>query len=248
MMRGPGYVPYLPQCEPKQLDDELWVVDGPEVDYRFAGLTLPCPTRMTIVRIDSGLWLHSPSTYSVALGEQIATFGQVRWIVAPNSFHHTHVAGWAAAYPTAECHVSPDLVPRFASLAGPVQALGVDAPPDWQSVFEQLQVDLGGFIETIFLHRPTGTLIVTDLMQNFEADRIVNPITRLILRAGGSIGPRGGTSIDIRLPARRHRDRVQAAAARMRQWAPRRIVLSHGKCYDADIDAELEQAFRWAQR
>lgn len=247
-MRNPGYRPYLPQSEPRQLDEDLWVVDGPEVGYRFAGLTLPCPTRMTIVRIDGALWLHSPSAYSSALGAQIAPLGDVRWIVAPNSFHYTHVAGWAAAYPAAECHLSPDLMPRFGGLPGPVRPLAIDVPADWQASLDQLQVDLGGLIETVFLHRSTATLIVTDLMQNFEADRVVNPITRLILRAGGSVGPGGGTSVDIRLPARRHRDRVRAAVARMREWAPKRIILSHGRCYGADIDAEIERAFRWAAR
>lgn len=54
-VKRPAYRPYLPQCEAQQLDDDLWIVDGPEVGYRFAGLTLPCPTRMTIVRIGEAL-------------------------------------------------------------------------------------------------------------------------------------------------------------------------------------------------
>jgi hypothetical protein len=28
-------------------------------------------------------------------------------------------------------------------------------------------------------------------------------------------------------------------------WAPERIVLAHGRCYEADGTAELKRAFRW---
>lgn len=245
-MSSPGYRPYQPQSQPLQLDENLWIVDGPEVRYRLAGLTLPCPTRMTVIRIGGALWLHSPCNFSAALAAQLAALGEVRWIIAPNSFHYTHIADWAAANPSAECHLSPDLLPRFTTLPSLAHALGDAAPAAWAEEIDQIQIDLGGFIESIFFHRSTSTVIVTDLMQNFEADRVVNPITRLILRAGGSIGPGGKTSVDIRLPARRYRDRVRTAAAQMLAWTPKRIILSHGKCYDANIPAEINRAFRWA--
>lgn len=245
-MSNPGYRPYQPQCQPQQLGDDLWIVDGPEVGYRFAGLTLPCPTRMTVVRIDGTLWLHSPCHYSQALADALAALGPIGWIVAPNSFHHSHVADWAAAYPQASCHLSPDLLERFSALTKEPHPLGPGAPEPWRGVLDQLQVDLGGFVETIFFHRPTASLIVTDLMQNFEAERITNPVTRLILRAGGSTGPGGGTSIDIRVPGRRHKHHVRAAVAQILEWGPARIILSHGKNYGTDIAAEIERAFRWA--
>lgn len=245
-MSGPGYRPYEPQSQLLPIADDLWIVEGPEIGYRFAGLTLPCPTRMTVVRIGGDLWLHSPTRVSTALKEQLDALGTVTWLVAPNSFHYSHIAAWATAYPAAECHVSPDLMPRFIDL--PRSALPLDeAPPTrWAGALDQLQVDLGSFTETIFFDRPSATLIVTDLLQNFEADRVVNPVTRLILKVGGSIGPAGITSIDIRLPAWRQRSRLRAVLDQLLAWAPRRVILSHGKWYDADIDTELRRAFRWA--
>ncbi len=245
-MSTPGYRPYQPQSRLLPIADNLWIVDGPEIGYRFAGLTLPCPTRMTVIRIGGDLWLHSPTSVSAALLAQLDALGTVAWLVAPNSYHYSHIAAWAAAYPAAECHVSPDLMPRFIDL--PRGALPLDeAPPaHWTEVLDQFQVDLGSFVETIFFHRPSATLIVTDLLQNFEADRVVNPVTRLMLKMGGSIGPVGTTSIDIRLPAWRQRSRLRLVLDQILVWGPRRIILSHGKCYDADIDAELLRAFRWA--
>ena len=245
-VKRPAYRPYLPQCEPQQIADDLWIVDGPEVGYRFAGLTLPCPTRMTVVRIGQALWLHSPICLSPALVARLADLGEVAWIVAPNSFHYTHVADWAAHYPAAECHLSHDLASRFAGTLPGAHMLGAASAPAWEPAIDQYQVDLGTFAETVFFHRSSAALIVTDLIQNFEADRIHNPALRFILWAGGSIGPDGKTSIDIRLPARRYRASLREALNRMLQWTPRRIILSHGKCYDSDILGQLRRAFRWA--
>jgi len=40
--------------------------------------------------------------------------------------------------------------------------------------------------EAVFLHRPSRTLILTDLIENFEPHRVRNPVYRL------SFGSRGG--------------------------------------------------------
>ncbi len=245
-MRRPGYLPYLPQSEPVPVAEDLWVVDGPEIGYRFAGLTLPCPTRMTVVRIGTALWLHSPTHYSPELGGRIAALGDVTWIVAPNSFHYSHIAAWAAAFPSAEVHVSPDIVTKLPHALDRPIPLGAAAPADWRAHLEQLHVDLGRFVETLFFHRASATLIATDLVQNFEAERIPNPILRTLLRVGGSAGPGGQTSIDVRVAARGHHGRARDALRHMLGWAPQRIIVSHGKGYDRDIAAELHRAFRWA--
>ncbi|GGA45890.1 DUF4336 domain-containing protein [Sphingomonas psychrolutea] len=242
-MSRPGYVPYLPQSEPVRVADDLWVVDGPEIGYRFAGLTLPCPTRMTVMRIGTALWLHSPTVYSADLGRRLAALGTVAWIVAPNSYHYSHVATWATAYPAAACHVSPDVIAKLPPLPDPPIPLANEAPPDWRADLDQFHVDLGRFAETLFFHRASATLIVTDLVQNFEADRIPNPFLRTILRIGGSTGPGGQTSLDVRIAARGNRDRAREALAHMLRWAPQRIILSHGKGYDRDIPATLTRAF-----
>lgn len=245
-MPSPCYTPYLPQSEPVAVADNLWIVDGPEIGYRFAGLTLPCPTRMTVVRIGTALWLHSPTHYSPELGARLEALGEITWIVAPNSFHYSHVAAWADAYPAAACHVSPDVLAKLPPLPDRPIPLGDAAPSLWREDLDQLHVDLGRFIETLFFHRSSARLIATDLMQNFEADRIPNPFLRTILRVGGSIGPGGQTSLDVRMAARGHHDRARAALAYMLDWAPQRIILSHGKGYDQDIAATLTHAFRWA--
>ncbi len=248
-MTRPGYRAYLPQFQLNPVADDLWTVDGPEVAYRFAGMTLPCPTRMTIVRIGGGkLWLHSPTAYDDALAGQLAALGDVTWIIAPNSFHYAHIGAWAARFPGAACHVSPDLTAKVAGTLPRCTLLANKAPQDWSGDLDQILVALGSFTEAVFFHRPSQTLIVTDLLQNFERDRIAGAFTRLALQLGGATGPRGGTSADIRLAARGHHAAMRAAAAQMAAWAPSRIILSHGKCFDTNVPAELATAFAWANR
>jgi len=247
-MGDPGYRPYTPQLELKQVDDRLWIVDGPHVDYRFAGLTLPCPTRMTVVKlVDGQLWLHSPTAYTGTLGEQVAALGAVAWIIAPNSFHYSHIAAWAAAFPGAACHISPDLAPKLAATLPAPCLLAEAAPLAWADQIDQLLVQLGSFTEAVFFHRHTRTLIITDLMQNFEASRIGGRFNRLVLQIGGATGPRGTTSLDIRLATRGHHAVIRAAAVKMVAWNPARIILSHGKCFDHNIAEELAAAFAWAK-
>ncbi len=246
-MSDPGYRPYLPQLTLRPVADDLWIVDGPEIAYRFAGMTLPCPTRMTVVRIGGNkLWLHSPTAYDAALAGQLAALGDVAWIIAPNSFHYAHVAAWARAFPDAACHISPDLADRLSGALPRHDLLRNATPDDWANEIDQLLVALGRFTEAVFFHRPTATLIATDLLQNFERDRIPGVFTRIALQLGGATGPRGGTSADIKLAARGHHAAMRAAAATMIAWQPTRIIFSHGKCFDTDVASELATAFAWA--
>ncbi len=241
---GPQYRPYQPQLEPVAVAADIWTVEGPEIEYKLAGLSLPCPTRMTIIRLRNGsLWLHSPVCFCADLKAWLDTLGPVGTIVAPNSFHTAHTRAWADCYTSADVF-APSAA--FGKIACP-RTRALDAPFDaeWHSEIDHHFVDLGSFGESLFFHRASATLIVTDLMQNFERERIISPLTRFILKLGGATGPKGGPSIEIRLAALPHRARLAAAVAVMLAWEPARIVLSHGKCYEVEVDAEIKTAFRW---
>jgi hypothetical protein len=102
MTGAPGYLPYEPQLIPKTWAEDIWTVEGPEVAYSLWGLTIPCPTRMTIIRLPSGdLWVHSPVACTPALVTAVKALGPVAAIIAPNVFHYTHLADWTHAFPQA---------------------------------------------------------------------------------------------------------------------------------------------------
>jgi hypothetical protein len=238
------YQPYQPQLEPVEIAENIWTVDGPEINYRLAGLSLPCPTRMTVIRLGDGtLWLHSPVCLTADLKARLDLLGPVGAIIAPNGFHTSHTPIWAERCPDAEVFAPRAAFGRIACARS--RALDDLAGAAWLAEINHHFVDIGSFGESLFFHRASATLIVTDLMQNFEPQRIAGSLTRLILTLGGATGPKGGPSIEIRLAMMRHRKRVQQAVRTMIAWRPERIVLSHGKCFEGDATNEITRAFGW---
>ena len=238
MVTRPGYEPYAPQLRPIAWAEGVWTVEGPEVAYG------PCPTRMTIVRlIGGGLWAHSPISYSSALDAAVAELGPVSALVAPNSHHHLHVETWAAAHPQAREFATPDLVGKLGR--GGRHVSDVSAPASWNDDINSRLIDLGGFTEAVFLHRASRTLIVTDLMQNFEIGRVRSVLVKLLLKFGGATGPSGRPSIEIRRAARRDLQALRSGVRQMIAWHPASIILSHGRCFDTEAVIEIERAFAW---
>lgn len=239
----PTYAPYEPQLSPVKWDENIWTVEGPEVTYRLAGVPIPCPTRMTVLRSDDGkLLLHSPVCYSEQLSATLAALGQITMIVAPNSYHYLHIYDWAFRHTSAKA-----FVPRALAAKVKVQCEFMNDDP---RVFSQFGlsskcIDLGEFQETVFFHELSRTLIVTDLMQNFEASRVRTRLTRFLLKAGGATGPSGQPSIEIRRAARKHKAALSDGIQQMLNWHPDQIILSHGKCYRSDAIGELKRAFAW---
>lgn len=242
MTPATGYLPYEPQLQPVPWAADIWTVDGPEVSYRLWGLTIPCPTRMTIIRLpDGGLWVHSPVACAPDLVAAVEALGPVTAIVAPNSFHYTHLADWTRAFPQAAVFGLEGLAAKVPGIAFAV--LDDQPPPVWRQAIDLHVIALGSFTEAVFLHRASRTLIVTDLMQNFEAGRIRNPLVRAVMRMGGATGPNGQPSIEIRIAALRHRAALREGVRRMLAWKPSGIILSHGACYRTNAADEIARAF-----
>ena len=239
-----GYKPYDPQLVPLKWADNVWTVEGPEVGYRLAGVTIPCPTRMTVVRLADGtLWFHSPVAPADDLERALAEFGPVSALVAPNSYHFLQLGAWAALHPEAAVYASADVAAKL-PVADAIPLEG-GRQAGWREDLDERLIDLGKFSETVFFHRASATLIVTDLMQTFEASRVRSLPTRMLLMAGGATGPNAKQSIEIRLAARQHRDKLRAGVRQMIDWKPKRIILSHGPCIQDDAIAAIEQAFDW---
>lgn len=243
-MQALGYTPYQPQLVPVQQAENIWTVEGPEIAYRLAGMALPCPTRMTVIRLADGtLWLHSPVSYTAALDHALAQFGAVSALIAPNSFHYAHIAAWAAHHPMATIYAPAELATKIAVPLS--RSFETDSAPAWPVDIDQIWIELGAFKEAVFFHRPSRSLIVTDLMQTFESSRIRNPLMKLVMKMGGATGPNAQPSIEIRRAASNHRAALRSGVEQMIGWAPQRIILSHGVCIETDAVMAIRQAFKW---
>jgi hypothetical protein len=240
---------YTPLDTLKPVAADIWIVDGPIVAMAALGMRMPFPTRMTVARLpDGGLWCHSPIAPDATLFEAIDALGPVRHLVSPNLLHYAHIAAWKRRYPQATAWASPGVRQRAASQRIEVHFdadLDDAPPPDWAGSIDQLLFRGSRVMqEFVFLHRASGTLILTDLIENFEAERLPMAM-RWMARLGGVIDPDGKAPWDMRLTYLGRKRQARACLAQMLAWQPQRVVLAHGRWFADNAMAELTRAFRW---
>ena len=238
--------PYEPLDVLKPVAPDIWIVDGPVIDFSYLGLTLPFPTRMTVVRLRNGsLWLHSPTTFDETLADALERLGPITHIIAPNTLHYWYVPDWAERFPAATRRYAPGLDAKAKRPLPPGETLGANAPSAWAEEIDQVVIEGDLLNEVDFFHRSSRTLILTDLIENFEPKRVKSWLFRQALRLSGAADPDGSAPIDMRLTFVRHTAEVRAAVERMIAFQPERVIVAHGRWYETDGAAELHRAFRW---
>jgi hypothetical protein len=239
--------PYRPINTLKPVADEIWLVDGPIIGFRYLGMRLPFPTRMAIVRLaDGGLWLHSPTELTPALRAEVEQLGPVRHLIAPNRIHYWWIADWQRAFPDALAYAAPG-ARETAAARGIRFDRDLSGEPDseWAGQIDQLLVPGRYLTEAVFFHRASGTLILTDLIQSFEPGKIESPWLRLAMRLAGCLHPDGSMPRDLRLTFLGHHRAFRRAVLTMLAWQPARVIIAHGHWYAEDAVRELRRAFRW---
>ena len=98
--------------------------------------------------------------------------------------------------------------------------------------------------EAVFFHRASRTLILADLIENFEPGKLAWWMWPLV-RLGGIADPDGAMPRDMRATFRRGRAQLRQAVEIMIGWAPDRVILAHGRWYRENGAAELRRAFRF---
>ncbi|MBI1181944.1 MAG: DUF4336 domain-containing protein [Alphaproteobacteria bacterium] len=245
-MRQPAATTYAPLDTLKDVAPDVWVVDGPVIRFGMPWPKFSFPTRMTILRLaDDDLFVHSPTRLTPDLRRAVEREGRVRWIVGPNRLHYWWIPDWRAAFPGAEVYLAPK-VRRQAGDRIDFEARTLDgsAGYPWDKEIDTLPVAGDFMTEIVFFHRPSRTLVLTDLIENFEAERL-GPAFRLVARLGGVLAPHGGMPRDMRLTFRHQREALRTAVERMIAWRPERIVIAHGRWFETDGVAALRRAFGW---
>ena len=241
---------YEPINTLKPVAPDIWIADGPEARMAtpFGG-GMPFPTRMTIVRLrDGGLWCHSPIAPDQGLFHEIDALGRVRHLVSPNLLHYASIAAWGARYPDAIAWASPGVRERAAA-----QRIDIafdtdlaDAPPAaWADDLDQVRFRGSRAIEEfVFFHRGSATLILADLIENLERDKLARGM-RWLASLGGVLDPDGKAPLDMRLTFTGRKRLAREDFDRIMAWRPQRVILAHGRWYERDAEAELRRAFRW---
>jgi len=217
----------------EQLGQDIW---GSVADYHLGLLAIP--HRMTVMRAaGGGLLLHSPGKPDAQTRKDLESLGAIEAIVWPSWWHDLYLHEWAAAYPNARICVAPGL--RSASRSIPNLEVVRQSSSVWPDV-EQIHVDrlAMNFDELVFFHRPSGSMIVADLVTNVHQD--VNAFTNIFLHVIGAYpGPRIPGSY---LLVVRERKYVRAKLDQMLAWDFDRLIVGHGDVVAPGGKAAFEKA------
>ncbi len=112
-----------------------------------------------------------------------------------------------------------------------VDRLLVGRNSPWPGEVEILVVRGDVLTEAALFHRASRTLVLTDLIENFEPKRVHGWFFRLLIKFAGIANPDGKAPIDMRLSFLRRRKGLQLAIRQMLAWHPERVIVSHGRWY-----------------
>jgi len=203
------------------------------------GLVLPIAT--AIFRLPSGkLFLHSPGTLDAAALASLRALGEPSVVLAPNAFHHIFVDEYRRAFPDVRIFYAPGLPARVPSLP-PGEEVSAEAPAAWESVVEPLVfAPVASFREVVILHRPSATIVFTDLAFNMR--RHPNAFDRIGWRLFG-VPATFGVSRTARLTLLRDARAARPFLEKMAQKEFRRILVAHGDPVEKDARNEFRRAF-----
>jgi len=229
------------------IGEGAWVADGGIVSF----FGFPYPTRSVIARLgDGALWVWSPIRLAPGLRAEVDALGPVGHLVSPNRLHHLFLAEWKAAYPEARLWGPHSTILRHPELGfGP--PLRDDAPPEWGPAIEQAWFRGSLYLdEIVFLHRPSRTVMVADLIQAFNECFLHahwHWWQRPLARRGGIMVSDPGAPRDLRLSFLR-RSAARAARAKVLGWDCEQVVIAHGDWQRSGGHDLLARSLDWLGR
>ncbi len=213
----------------QKLADGVHIVDAPQ---RFLGTEVGA--RMTVLETDEGLLVHSPVDVDPGT---VSTAGSPRWVVAPNKLHHLYVGPWLEA--DIEGWAAPGLPEKRRDLAfagvldGETQPFG-----DAIAVFPLRAFALTN--EVVLLHRPSRTLIVSDLVFHFT------PRAPWATRAAMTLlGGYPGCCTTVLERVGFHRPTARQELGALLEEDFDRLIMAHGEVIETGGREALRGAMRW---
>lgn len=224
----------------ESIGPDIWVANGTEI--KFLGLLLG--TRTTIVRlVDGSVWIHSPIAFDAELAREIERIGPIRYLVAPNVYHHFFLREWQERYPDAQL-VGPHGLPfKRPDLSFSLVLDELEQDPWLDEIDRVVFTGSRAFDEHVFFHRASRTAILTDLIVNLRLEN-QSRIGRLVARIEGVAYPDGRTPLLYRLGMRDKASGARSVNA-MLEWGAAQAIISHGEWFRENASQELRKRFDW---
>jgi len=220
----------------RQIDTDIWTAEAPQ---RFLGAEVG--TRMTVIRLaDGSLFLHSPVHLDNEIRAALESIGPVRHVVAPNRFHHLYAADYPRNYAEARLYAAPGLETKRRDLHFDA-ILSDEAPAAWRGQIDQLVFrGFSALNETVFFHRPSRSVLLTDLL--FNLTHTDSAWTRFVMTLDGGFG---GPAVarTFRLLMRMRKRTVIDSVARLLRWDFDRITVTHGDVVESNAKTVLRDAY-----
>lgn len=218
--------------------DQIWEA-GSQLKM-LPGLWLP--TRMTVLRLaENKLALHSPIPMDDALAAEISKLGEVTLIIAPNNYHHLALPKAIKRFPNAEVWGSPGLPKKRPDVVF-TGILDKGAKPTWADVLTPFFLEgAPSMSETVFIHRPSKTLIVVDSLFNLHT--VKNAFSRFMFRVTSSYGK----TAQSRIWRHTVKDKKAMAASTKPLLSEDfdRVIVSHGDTVTENAKATFANAAAW---
>lgn len=204
---------------------------------------------MTVVRLkDGNLWIHSPEKISHELKNELSKLGAVKYLISPNKLHHLFLSEWIEEYPEAIKYSAPGLSRKRKDIKFDAE-LTESAENEWRTEIDQtIFSGSPAMEEVIFHHRLSKTIILTDLIENFNPNTL-NWWQKRLARFAGILHPDGKMPIDWRLSFIFGNISVAKQSLNtILSWEAENIILSHGECIFGNGSQFVKNSFTWLNK
>ncbi|NEQ74403.1 MAG: DUF4336 domain-containing protein [Okeania sp. SIO2C9] len=226
----------------RKIDCNIWVAEQP---FRFLGLDVGI--RMTVISLKNDeLAVISPIKVDNKIIEQFREIGNVKHIIAPNLFHHLFLSDFKNIYPQAQIYAVSGLKKKRPDIS--IDKILDDDEKYFGSkleyfLFEGLNTFLLNGVsplhEYVFFHGESQTLIVTDIVFNFDESfpfttKLVSKILGVYKQLRPSFLEQLGT---------KEKEKVRQSVQKILQWDFRRVIMAHGTIVEDDAKQKFKKGY-----
>ncbi len=220
----------------KNLAENLWLLR-----YSLPILGEYLGRNVTVIRLRSGeLVIHSTGPFSPEDVAAISAVGTPAFLVEAITLHDTFAKEGRAAFPNI-----PYLAPEgFSETVGfPTEPLS-QLPAAWQGELDSLELaGKSKAPEYVFFHRPSRTLIVTDLAFNVEDDAPLGVRLLSYVQVGSQHSPGMPRPEKFMIG---DRAAFLRSVEKMMSWDFDRVIVGHGEPIETGGKGRMEEEFRAA--
>jgi len=243
---------YSPINVAKKIDENIWIFDGGSISMDMYCCKIPFSTRMTVIKLDNGgLWVHSPIKINEEVIKQISKLGDVKYIVGPNKIHYAYIYEWAEHFPDAKVYAAKEIEKRAKAQNIKVkidEILTDDVPAEWKGQIAQHVFKGSSFMEeVVFYHVASRSLILVDLIENFESEKL-SKLYAFFAKLVGVLAPGGRAPLDLRVTFMFGKAKAKNSLNIIKKWDFDNIILAHGKCVFENARDTLNESFKWLSK